>query len=50
MILGEYSNTNPPEDTSPGRVGTYPMTALTAAVESAGGCSDHPKPVDGTRS
>ncbi|MGW8882949.1 hypothetical protein [Streptomyces sp. NPDC055749] len=42
MVLGEYCNTknNDPDDaaiTSPGRVGTYPMTALTAAVEGAAG-------------
>ncbi|MFB6815654.1 hypothetical protein ACFCV8_14055 [Streptomyces sp. NPDC056347] len=36
MILGEYCNTNN-GGTSPGRVGTYPMTALTAAVEGAPG-------------
>ncbi|MFD7065735.1 hypothetical protein ACFV97_00685 [Streptomyces sp. NPDC059913] len=36
LILGEYCNTNN-GGTSPGRVGTYPMTALTAAVEGAPG-------------
>ncbi|MET9436472.1 hypothetical protein [Streptomyces sp. NPDC006551] len=36
LILGEYCNTNK-GGTSPGRVGTYPMTALTAAVEGAAG-------------
>ncbi|MEU8677518.1 hypothetical protein [Streptomyces sp. NPDC048560] len=36
MVLGEYCNTNS-GGTSPGRVGTYPMTALTAAVEGAAG-------------
>ncbi|MEV5545876.1 hypothetical protein AB0L35_06995 [Streptomyces sp. NPDC052309] len=35
MVLGEYCNFN--GGTSPGRVGTYPMTALTAAVEGAPG-------------
>lgn len=36
MVLGEYCNTNS-GGTSPGRVGTYPMTALTAAVQGAAG-------------
>ncbi|MFJ8667716.1 hypothetical protein [Streptomyces sp. NPDC093600] len=36
LILGEYCNTNAGGD-SRGRVGTYPMAALTAAVEGAPG-------------
>ncbi|GFM98110.1 hypothetical protein Sfulv_29210 [Streptomyces fulvorobeus] len=36
LILGEYCNTAN-GGTSPGRVGTYPMTALTAAVQGAAG-------------
>lgn len=36
MVLGEYCNTNN-GGSSPGRVGAYPMTALTAAVEGAAG-------------
>lgn len=36
LILGEYCNRNNGGD-STGRVGTYPMTALTAAVEGATG-------------
>ncbi|MFJ1712182.1 hypothetical protein [Streptomyces sp. NPDC088260] len=36
LVLGEYCNTNN-GGTSPGRVATYPMTALTAAVEGATG-------------
>ncbi|CAL9324419.1 hypothetical protein [Streptomyces sp. SudanB182_2057] len=36
LVLGEYCNLNG-GGTSPGRVGTYPMTALTAAVEGAPG-------------
>ncbi|MFD9868255.1 hypothetical protein ACFXI8_13745 [Streptomyces niveus] len=36
LVLGEYCNTNN-GGTSPGRVGTYPMTALTAAVEGTPG-------------
>ncbi|MFG2925533.1 hypothetical protein ACGFYA_29015 [Streptomyces sp. NPDC048305] len=36
LILGEYCNHNNGGD-STGRVGTYPMTALTAAVEGAAG-------------
>ncbi|SCF92438.1 hypothetical protein [Streptomyces sp. Ncost-T10-10d] len=36
MVLGEYCNTNN-GGSSPGRVGTYPMTELTAAVEGATG-------------
>ncbi|MFF2326558.1 MULTISPECIES: hypothetical protein [unclassified Streptomyces] len=36
LVLGEYCNTNN-GGTSPGRVGTYPMTALTTAVEGAAG-------------
>ncbi|MFE9813762.1 hypothetical protein [Streptomyces sp. NBC_00236] len=36
MVLGEYCNTNN-GGTSPGRVGAYPMSALTAAVEGATG-------------
>ncbi|MFD4258532.1 hypothetical protein ACFWR9_13080 [Streptomyces sp. NPDC058534] len=39
MVLGEYCNMgkNPTDAMSNGRVGTYPMTALTAAVEGASG-------------
>ncbi|MYR42724.1 hypothetical protein [Streptomyces sp. SID5910] len=39
LILGEYCNMgkNPTDTMSNGRVGTYPMTALTAAVEGASG-------------
>lgn len=36
LVLGEYCNHNNGGD-STGRVGTYPMTALTAAVEGAAG-------------
>jgi len=36
MVLGEYCNTNN-GGSSPGRVGTYPMSALTAAVEGSPG-------------
>jgi hypothetical protein len=36
LVLGEYCNTNN-GGTSSGRVGTYPMTALTAAVEGTTG-------------
>jgi hypothetical protein len=36
LVLGEYCNTNNGGNSS-GRVGTYPMTALTAAVEGATG-------------
>lgn len=36
LVLGEYCNTNN-GGSSPGRVGTYPMTALTTAVEGAPG-------------
>ncbi|MEU6881429.1 hypothetical protein [Streptomyces sp. NPDC046712] len=36
LVLGEYCNLNNGGN-SPGRVGTYPMTALTAAVEGAAG-------------
>lgn len=38
MVIGEYCNTNN-GGSSNGRVGTYPMTALTAAVEGAAGTS-----------
>ncbi|CAL9599158.1 hypothetical protein [Streptomyces sp. enrichment culture] len=39
MVLGEYCNMgkDPGDDMSNGRVGTYPMAALTAAVEGAPG-------------
>ncbi|MEU5098710.1 hypothetical protein [Streptomyces sp. NPDC020996] len=36
MVIGEYCNLNAGGD-SPGRVATYPMTALTTAVEGAAG-------------
>ncbi|MEU0074692.1 hypothetical protein ABZ027_34930 [Streptomyces sp. NPDC006332] len=36
MVLGEYCNTNN-GGSSPGRVGTYPMSVLTAAVEGSAG-------------